>query len=732
MSDQTLPEMSGANPPSTPAEPSVGAPARPVSSAPNAAPPAASVADAPSVAASNGTAETVASDKADPTPADPTTLASPVAAGSGTRLDAAASPDGTARRRRRGSRGGRNRNRPRSTGSATTGEPSDSSSDASSGSPFDAPSGQATEAVSNRDATGRGQRGHDWNDADADGGYTDDDALTEARTEAGLPTAAPQIGDRRPAPPRPNIGDRRPSPTPTSATGSAPEAREGDAETGPKKRRRRRGGRGRSRGSAPVSAGENGSGRTGNANRPTPTYIEGSLAADDGDGEANVLDLLDDEMLEKRRGLTRKGRPTGRYAMVVRTKPNGVSQIAVLEGRNLIEHYVSEPEDEIWSIDGNIYLGRVQNVLPGMEAAFIDIGTPKNGVLYQGDVAFDESDVDGGEKPRIERVLHNGQAIIVQVTKNPIGHKGARLTQEVSLAGRFVVMVPGQAQTYGISKRLPDDERKRLRRILDHLRPDDAGLIVRTAAEGATEEELERDMRRLRNQWAQISALAKQSKTGRLLYKEPPLVTRVIREEFTKEYRAIVIDDRALFDEVKGYVEAVAPELADRVEYYDKDVEPLPVFERFHVHEQLHKALDRKVWLPSGGSLVIERTEALTVIDVNTGKNVGRTNLEETVYRNNLEAADAVARELRLRDIGGIIVIDFIDMEIKKNREDVERAFREALARDKTRTQVFPITELGLLEMTRKRVSEGLVEAFSETCETCAGRGFVLDESMLE
>jgi ribonuclease E len=271
-----------------------------------------------------------------------------------------------------------------------------------------------------------------------------------------------------------------------------------------------------------------------------------------------------------------------------------------------------------------------------------------------------------------------------------------------------------------------------LRRILEHLRPDDCGLIVRTAAEGATEEELERDMRRLRNQWTQISALAKQSKTGRLLYKEPPLVTRVIREEFTKEYRAIVIDDEALFDDVKGYVDAVAPELADRVEYYDKAVEPLPIFERFHVHEQLHKALDRKVWLPSGGSLVIERTEALTVIDVNTGKNVGRSNLEETVYRNNLEAAEAVARELRLRDIGGIIVIDFIDMEIKKNREDVERTFREALARDKTRTQVFPITELGLLEMTRKRVSEGLVEAFSETCETCGGRGFVLDESMLE
>jgi ribonuclease E len=664
-----------------------------------------------------------------PTPAESILVPSPSANGNAAPVDGAEpaprlNPDGTPRpRRRRGSRGGRNRKRPAGT------KPATSDDDA----PDDGATDEEATAAPSRPPTGRAQRGHDWNDADADSGYTDDDALIEARAEAGLPapgapTGAPQIGDRRPAPPRPTVGDRRPSaPSP---------AADGEAEGGPKKRRRRRGGRGRSRTGTGAPAANGGDGPSGNANpnpvRTKQTYVEGSLAVDDGDGEANVLDLLDDEMLEKRRGLTRKGRPTGRYAMVVRTNAAGVSQIAVLEGRNLIEHYVSEPEDDIWSIDGNIYLGRVQNVLPGMEAAFIDIGTPKNGVLYHGDVAFDPSEVDGGEKPRIERVLRNGQAIIVQVTKNPIGHKGARLTQEVSLAGRFVVMVPGQPDTYGISKRLPDDERKRLRRILEHLRPDDCGLIVRTAAEGATEEELERDMRRLRNQWTQISALAKQSKTGRLLYKEPPLVTRVIREEFTKEYRAIVIDDRELFDDVKGYVDAVAPELADRVEYYDKAVEQLPIFERFHVHEQLHKALDRKVWLPSGGSLVIERTEALTVIDVNTGKNVGRTNLEETVYRNNLEAADAIARELRLRDIGGIIVIDFIDMEIKKNREDVERAFREALARDKTRTQVFPITELGLLEMTRKRVSEGLVEAFSETCETCGGRGFVLDETMLE
>jgi ribonuclease E len=457
-------------------------------------------------------------------------------------------------------------------------------------------------------------------------------------------------------------------------------------------------------------------------------FVEGTLLPDD---EGVGIEQLDEKTLARRRGNVRKGRPTGRYQMVVHVEGNGRSHIAVLEGRTLVEHYVGEPADDVWQIDGNIYLGKVQNVLPGMEAAFIDIGTPKNGVLYRGDVAYDSGDVDGGrEKPKIEHVLRNGQSILVQVTKNPIAHKGARLTQEVSLAGRFVVMVPGQPGTYGISKRLPDDERKRLRRILDRLRPAEAGLIVRTAAEGATEEELERDMRRLKAQWDQIEALAKRAKPGTLLYKEPPLAIRVIREEFTKEYRSIVIDDRAMYEDVRGYIEAVSPELAERVEYHDPADEPLSAFETHHVYEQLYKALDPKVWLPSGGSVVIERTEALTVIDVNTGKNVGRSNLEETVYRNNLEAAEVIARELRLRDIGGIIVIDFIDMETKANREAVEVAFRDALARDKTRTQVFPISELGLLEMTRKRVSEGLVESFAETCPTCEGRGFTVDRSL--
>ncbi len=449
----------------------------------------------------------------------------------------------------------------------------------------------------------------------------------------------------------------------------------------------------------------------------------------DQDGVQDDLDELDDDVLRRRRGRTRKGRPSGRYFLCVHVGDDATTHIAVLEGRGLVEHYVSRPEDAATSIDGNIYLGRVQNVLPGMEAAFVDIGTPKNGVIYRSDVAVDPGKVKE-KNPKIEKLLKNGQGVLVQAIKNPIGHKGARLTQEVSLAGRFVVMVPGQRDTYGISKRLPEQERKRLRRVLDDVRPKDAGLIVRTAAEGASPDELRRDVERLQAQWAEIQKVAKAAKPPRVVYQEPSLALRIIREEFTREYRGVVIDDRELYEQVRDYVSAITPELADRVEYYDD--ETLPVFERHHVHEQLHKALDRKVWLPSGGSLIIERTEALTVIDVNTGKNVGSKNLEQTVYENNLEAAEEVARQLRLRDIGGIIVIDFIDMEIRKNRDKVLERFQEALARDKTRTQAFEISELGLVEMTRKRISEGLVEAFSQTCEVCNGRGFILDDEVLE
>jgi ribonuclease E len=402
-----------------------------------------------------------------------------------------------------------------------------------------------------------------------------------------------------------------------------------------------------------------------------------------------------------------------------------------MEGRSLIEHYVSRPADDVGQIHGNIYMGRVQNVLPGMEAAFVDIATPKNAVLYRSDVQFEGEDVENRDTARIEHILHSRQMILCQVTKNPIGAKGARLTQEVSIPGRFVVLIPN-SKTYGISKRLADSERRRLRSVLDRVKPAHHGVIVRTAAEHATEHELTADMTRLLDEWATIEEAAKAATGPQLLYREPELAVRVIREEFNADYRGVVIDDRRLYEDVRSYIEAFNPELADRVEYFDRETEPLSLFETHHVHEQLHKALDRKVWLPSGGSLIIEHTEALTVIDVNTGKNVGTSNLEQTVFQNNLEAAQEVAHQLRLRDIGGIIVIDFIDMEIKDNRKKVVESFRQALSRDKTRTQVFDISELGLVEMTRKRIGEGLITAFAGECPECSGRGMKVDFSLLD
>ncbi|MDQ6727240.1 MAG: Rne/Rng family ribonuclease, partial [Actinomycetota bacterium] len=479
-----------------------------------------------------------------------------------------------------------------------------------------------------------------------------------------------------------------------------------DDAGGPGRKKRRRGGRGRSGGVAGRALG----------GTPEP--------------EAPVE--LDEETLEKRRGRERKGKPIGRYQMCVQVRPEA-TQIAVLEGRSLIEHYVSRPSDDATQIHGNIYIGRVQNVLPGMEAAFVDIGTPKNAVLYRGDVQYDPEDVDekgatAKDSMRIEQLLRPGQTVLCQVTKNPIGTKGARLTQEVSLAGRFVVLIPNSS-TYGISKRLPDDERKRLRRILDGIRPAGQGLIVRTAAEGSTSEELRRDVERLLRQWQQIDDLAARANAPALLYREPPLAVRVIREEFNKDYRGVLIDDADLHREVHEYVAALIPELAERIELYDDPA--LPIFERQHVHEQLHKALDRKVWLPSGGSLIIERTEALTVIDVNTGKNVGTKNLEETVYRNNLEAAEEIARQLRLRDIGGIIVIDFIDMARARNRDAVLKTLRKALDEDRTKTFVVEISPLGLVEMTRQNVTDGVREIMTRPCPTCEGEGVIRSEETI-
>ena len=531
----------------------------------------------------------------------------------------------------------------------------------------------------------------------------------------------PQIGDTRPAAPFvPSV----PPPGP-AVPGTKPEG-DGSAGGGPK--RRKRGGKsgGRSGGADSPRGKDAADGR-----RDDATEDGSGKRRRGGRGKKKQPSAAEQELIEQRKGRERNGKPVGRYFMCVQVRP-GVAQVAVLEGRNLIEHYVSRPADDISQIHGNIYLGRVQNVLPGMEAAFVDIATPKNAVLYRGDVQYDPEDIEEkGKNARIEDILKARQMIMCQVTKNPIGAKGARLTQEVSLPGRFVVLIPN-SKTYGISKRLPDDTRKRLRNILDRVKPEQHGLIVRTAAEHATEADLEADMQLLLDQWAEIERKAAKANKPDLLYREPELAVRVIREEFNSDYRGVAIDDRRLYDDVKAYVQAFNPELADRIEFYDTDAEGLSLFERHHVHEQVHKALDRKVWLPSGGSLIIEHTEALTVIDVNTGKNVGKSNLEETVFHNNMEAAEEIAKQLRLRDIGGIIVIDFIDMEIRDNRAKVVAAFREALGRDKTRTQVFDISELGLVEMTRKRIGEGLLTEFSRSCPDCEGRGVLVDHSLLD
>jgi ribonuclease E len=530
---------------------------------------------------------------------------------------------------------------------------------------------------------------------------------------------------------RPRIGDTMPIPT-TPPPGPAIVRPTTDADdrrdSGPK-RRRRSGARGGADRSASDGSGESGTGRS-ETGATGATKSRRGRSRGKGRSEGPELDAA---TLEQRRGRERNGKPIGRYFMAVQVR-HGMTQVAVLEGRSLIEHYVSRPADDVSQIHGNIYVGRIQNVLPGMEAAFVDIATPKNAVLYRGDVQYDPEDVvEGGKDPRIEDILKNKQLITCQVTKNPIAHKGARLTQEVSLPGRFVVLIPN-SNTYGISKRLPDDVRKRLRGILDRVKPAEHGLIVRTAAETATEDELVADMTILLRQWDEIAAKAAKTQRPALLYREPELAVRVIREEFNADYRGVVIDDERLYHEIRDYVSAFNPELADRIEYYDGgDAEGgLSVFEKFHIHEQVHKALDRKVWLPSGGSLIIEHTEALTVIDVNTGKNVGKSNLEETVFHNNMEAAEEIAKQLRLRDIGGIIVIDFIDMEVKGNRTRVIERFRDALARDKTRSQVFDITELGLVEMTRKRIGEGLLTEYSEICPDCEGRGVLVDYSLLE
>ncbi|KOX12858.1 ribonuclease E [Saccharothrix sp. NRRL B-16348] len=462
--------------------------------------------------------------------------------------------------------------------------------------------------------------------------------------------------------------------------------------------------------------------------------------ADSEAAQSEVRSVRGSTRLEAKRQRRRDGREAGRRrapvlseaeflarreaverTMVVRERGDR-TQIGVLEDGVLVEHFVTSSGSG--SLVGNVYLGRVQNVLPSMEAAFIDIGRGRNAVLYAGEVDWDAAGLEGKAR-KIEQALSTGDSVLVQVTKDPVGHKGARLTTQISLPGRFLVYVPGGGAT-GISRKLPDNERKRLKDILKRVVPEDAGVIIRTASEGIAEEELARDVTRLQAQWQVIKDKADTPKAQapQLLYEEPDLLVKVVRDLFTEDFAQLVVQGADAWETIDGYVRHVAPDLQERLR---KHVGNSDAFTEYRIDEQLLKALDRKVWLPSGGYLVIDRTEAMTVIDVNTGKFTGSGgNLEETVTRNNLEAAEEIVRQLRLRDIGGIIVIDFIDMVLESNRDLVLRRLTECLGRDRTRHQVAEVTSLGLVQMTRKRVGTGLLEAFSTTCEHCRGRGLVV------
>lgn len=468
------------------------------------------------------------------------------------------------------------------------------------------------------------------------------------------------------------------------------------------------------------------------------------VSEEETDGDDEVKALKGSTRLEAKKQRRREGRKEGRRRhgiteseflarresvnrkMVIRDY-EGLDQIAILEDDLLVEHYVARRTQK--SMVGNIYLGRVQNVLPSMEAAFVDIGRGRNAVLYAGEVNWDAVGLEG--KPRrIESALKSGDPVLVQVTKDPIGHKGARLTSQITLAGRYLVLIPNGSMM-GISRKLPDKERHRLKKILRQVVPQGSGVIVRTAAEGASEEQIRDDVARLTKQWADIESKRTQTKNAPVLLRgEPELAMRVVRDIFNEDFAELLIQGREVYSTIKEYVEELSPELAARVQQW---VGTDDIFHAHRVDEQLSKGMDRKVWLPSGGTLIIDRTEAMTVIDVNTGKYIGAGGtLEETVTRNNLEAAEEIVRQLRLRDIGGIVIIDFVDMVLEQNRDLVLRRLVECLSRDRTRHQVTEITSLGLVQMTRKRVGEGLVEAFSTPCETCDGRGFIVHDHPVE
>ncbi|QSR32004.1 ribonuclease E/G [Nocardioides sp. S5] len=515
-----------------------------------------------------------------------------------------------------------------------------------------------------------------------------------------------------------------------SGPDSGPDAGEGNGDGSSRRRRRRR----RSGDDAESSDDE----------PNTVTRVRRTRSAED-----QITSVAGSTRLEAKKQRRREGREAGRRrapivseaeflarresverVMVIRQRED-LTQIGVLEDKVLVEHYVARESQT--SIIGNVYLGRVQNVLPSMEAAFIDIGKGRNAVLYAGEVNWSALGHKEGAPRKIESVLSSGQMILVQVTKDPIGHKGARLTSQVSLAGRFLVYVP-DGTTSGISRKLPDTERNRLKNLLKEIVPDTAGVIVRTAAEGASEEELTRDVERLKARWEDIEKKSANRGSGpQLLYGEPDLTLKVVRDLFTEDFSKLVIEGDAAWETVSAYVESVAPDLAERVQRFERGSTGGDIFATYRVNEQIQKGLDRKVWLPSGGSLVIDRTEAMTVVDVNTGKFTGSGgNLEETVTKNNLEAAEEIVRQLRLRDIGGIIVVDFIDMVLESNRDLVVRRLVECLGRDRTRHQVAEVTSLGLVQMTRKRIGTGLLESFSENCEHCHGRGVVIKDQPVD
>jgi len=521
-------------------------------------------------------------------------------------------------------------------------------------------------------------------------------------------------------------------PSDESTAGSTGDGDSGESATSRRRRRRRR-------------AGEEGD-ESGGDDAKTVTRVRRGRKAED-----EITAVSGSTRLEAKKQRRREGREAGRRrapivseaeflarresverVMAIRQRDD-VTQIAVLEDKVLVEHYVARESQT--SLIGNVYLGRVQNVLPSMEAAFVDIGKGRNAVLYAGEVNWSALGQKEGQARKIESVLSSGQPVLVQVTKDPVGHKGARLTSQISLAGRFLVYVP-DGTTSGISRKLPDTERGRLKTLLKDIVPDTAGVIVRTAAEGAAEDELTRDVERLKARWEDIERkAANKGASAQLLYGEPDLTLKVVRDLFTEDFVRLVVEGDDAWDIVQQYVAHVAPDLEERLERHDpsSDQQSRDLFGSLRIEEQIHKGLDRKVWLPSGGSLVIDRTEAMTVVDVNTGKFTGSGgNLEETVTKNNLEAAEEIVRQLRLRDIGGIIVVDFIDMVLESNRDLVLRRLVECLGRDRTRHQVAEVTSLGLVQMTRKRIGTGLLEAFSENCDHCAGRGVVVQDAPVE